>query len=187
MLVTVALLPVAAGAPVLWSEDTDPSTRDTVLAMEGASGTFDPADAVGADLGDPDAVIQRLAETLAAVRAFETKLDGELVIMADLQAALDQVEVLRDAADRDAVFKALAYQGFAVDRYFADTLATDDEATSWRAELEDQAVVRPWRDAVAVHPSREATPYDISEAPQRVAFNALRTRLNDALPGAVRA
>jgi hypothetical protein len=173
-LVVVGNLPPEARARIEAMDGTD--TVVTGLAFR----------ATGSDrTEDDDAAIAHLPETLAAVRPFELKLDGELVIMDDLEVAIADVQLLPNVDARGKLFEALVYQGFAVDRYFGGAL-DDDEATSWRAELDGTLVVRPWRDAAALEPEREVTPYEIAEAPQRVAYGTLRDAVRNALPGGVR-
>jgi hypothetical protein len=178
----------AFAAPVVWLDAPLGADEQAAAGLIGVDRSFTVA-TLAAERLDAEAVdtaYERLERTLQQVRAYETKLDGELIIMADLQAAIDTIPAVRDEKDREALFRALAYQGFAVDRYFADTLATDPEAGPWRVELADEPSVRPWVDAAALHPEREVTAYDISEAPQRVAFERVRARSTSALPGGVR-
>ncbi|MCA9566428.1 MAG: hypothetical protein KC656_01240 [Myxococcales bacterium] len=185
MLLTVVGIQTAASAPILWPGEPDPAQESRVFDLPDAGDRLERVDLRRLDLDTSGKAIEALSRALADVRAYETRLDGELVIMADLEAALGRVALLRDGKDRETVFRALAYQGFAVDRYFASALASDEAASPWRAPVDGRQVVRPWRDAVAVEPGREATAYDISEAPQRIAFNDLRRRLLDVLPAGV--
>jgi hypothetical protein len=105
-----------------------------------------------------------------------------VLILRDLDAPIAKVGALRDDADRSRLFQALVYQGFAANRLFGSTLATAPEATPYRTELDGEVWEKPWVDAVALEPQREATPYDIAEAPQRVAFEKLRAAVSSLLP-----
>lgn len=185
----ILVLGSALAADLVWLDAPSPSDRARVAALPGVTGERSPDALRGAATdvrpSDDDAY-RRLDETLVAVRAYESKLDGEVVIMDDLQTALDAITVVPEPSSRDVVFRALAYQGFAVQRYYADALGEDPSGEPWRAALGGEAAVRPWVDAVALIPDRDVTPYDIAEAPQRVAFGQVRTRVLDALPGGLR-
>lgn len=177
----------AFAAPVLWLGAPDPAQERQIFQLPGVDGRVQPIELLALPTDEPEAALVALEQTLADVAAFETRLDGELVIMADLEAALDRVTLVPDDAARALVFRAQAYQGFAVERFFAGGLATDDEAQPWRRDVGGRVVVRPWRDAVALDPNREATEAEIREAPQRVAFNDARQHLLGVLPCGVRA
>lgn len=179
-------LSTALAAPVVW---TAPPSAEQRAFVDAAGGDAEVSLA-GLHLRssapeDPAARLGVLAKTLEEVRSYETRLDGERIIMDDLQAALDRIEVLRSDDDRSQVFVALAYQGFAVHRFFGDTL-DGEEAAPWRASIQDTPVPTPWRDAVAIAPDREVTAYDIAEAPQRVAFGQTSSVVKGALPGGLR-
>lgn len=148
----------------------------TPLDLRAAATRWTPAD---------DEALRRLDGALIQARSYETQLDGELLILRDLAGPVAGVGALRDPADRARLFAALTYQGFAANRYFGDRLGTDEDAATWRSEVNGQVVERPWLDAIALDPSREATAYEIAEAPQRVAYNALRDRVTQALPATV--
>lgn len=188
-LATLAIVLPASAAEVVWLGVAPADQRERVEAMPDytgsvgawafrASGTaLSPAD---------DAAYARLASALEEVRPYELKLDGELVIMADLQVPIAAIDIVRTPDDRTALFRALAYQGFAVNRYFADALGSDDEAAPWRADVAGTLVEKPWRDAAALDPGREVTPYEIAEAPQRVAYEKVHETVGNALPGGLR-
>jgi hypothetical protein len=117
---------------------------------------------------------------------FESRLDGELVILAELDRPIRAIGLVRNAVERERLFAALAYQGFAADRYFGDQLGADPRAEAHRVVLEDgTAVPRAWAWAVALDPERVPTPYEIAEAPQRVRYNELRERIRARLPGLI--
>ncbi len=184
----VATLAAALAADVVWLEPPDEVQRATVLAaaggqeldlmaFRGAATRFGPAD---------ERALRDLSSALADVRSYETQLDGELLIMRDLEGPIADVGVVRDEADRSALFAALAYQGFAVDRFFGEQLSSATEAAAYRLDLNGLTVERPWADAVALEPDRQVSAYDIAEAPQRIAYAGARAVVNEVLPGSVR-
>ncbi|MCB9697958.1 MAG: hypothetical protein H6738_14360, partial [Alphaproteobacteria bacterium] len=186
----LSLLVVAAqGAEVVWLEPPTDAWRASVAALAKASGpALSPVDLRAAATrwtAADDEALRRVDAALAQARTYETQLDGELLILRDLEGPVTAVSALRDPADRGRLFAALAYQGFAANRYFGDQLGTDEAAAPWRSEVNGQPLERPWLDAIALAPSREATAYEIAEAPQRVAYNALRGRVTQALPATV--
>lgn len=177
----------ADAVEVVWLGPHGPDQAAWVAEQAGAQrAPLTPLDlrvAATAWSADDDAAYAALESALKEVRAFETRLDGELVIMRDLQRPIAAIGVVRDVRDRTRLHAALAYQGFAVDRYFEDTLATAPEAEPYRAWLGEQWVAKPWLDAVALAPDKDVTPYEIAEAPQRVAYNTVRDVARAALPG----
>ena len=180
MLFLVALH--ASAAEVVWLSPVDGEVAAAV--GEAAGATRPPLDAAGlrtaaaAWSAEDERAYEQLDSTLQRVREYEKQLDGERVIMADLDPQLAQVEVIRDEADRGRVFAALAYQGFAVERYFAETLGSDPDAERYRFDINTQWVVKPWMDAHAIEPTRPVSAYEIAEAPQRLAYSDA-TRLFD--------
>ena len=184
MLVTLSL---ALAADLVWLGPADDPQRAAVLAQAGGA-AVEPIDlraaATRATDADADA-IRAVSAALDAARAYETQLDGELVIMRDLQRPLDAVSLVRSDDDRDALFAALAYQGFAVDRYFGADLAASEEAAPYRVSRGGLAVEAPWVDAVAIDPARKISAYDIAEAPQRVAYAEVQKLVLEGLPASI--
>ncbi len=180
---------LAFGADVVWLEAPSDSLRARVAEAAGATrGDLAPIDLRSASTQwtpADDESLRRLEVALKDVRAYEARLDGELVILRDLAGPIAGVTALRDENDRDRLFAALAYQGFAANRYFDTGLPTDPEAAPFRVEFNGLVVERPWANAVALTPTREITPYDIAEAPQRVAFARVRDAVLQALPASV--
>jgi hypothetical protein len=179
----------ALAAEVVWLEPPSAQDAARVGARAGAlRGPLTPA-AFRAGLSDvtpADAVaIDAVAAALEQVRVFEAELDGELKILAGLDAPLAQVRLVRDAADREVLVRALLYQGFAVDRFWGDTLGSDDAAAPYRVRIEDRHVERPWLDAFALDPLRAVADADIGEQPQREAYDRLRETLAEALHATV--
>lgn len=125
-----------------------------------------------------DAAVAHLATELAAVGPLKDELDGELQIMRRLEGALAAVDLVR-AQDRDLAWRALVFQGYAVHRYFQDTLATDPAAAPWRQALGGtgtELVVAPWLRAIALDPERIPTAEELPDEPERVAYTELRAR-----------
>lgn len=116
-----------------------------------------------------------LAEELAAVRPLADVFDGELQIMVRLGAALSDVRAVR-AEDRDLLYSALAFQGFAVNRYFQDKLATDPAAAPYRVEVQGRMEIAPWVDAVALNQERLPALSDVGDQDTLLAFQELRAR-----------
>ncbi|MCB9779231.1 MAG: hypothetical protein H6742_11760 [Alphaproteobacteria bacterium] len=125
---------------------------------------------------DDAAAVQRLSDELQAVLPLKDEFDGELQIMRRLEAAIAAVDVIRPE-DRALVHRARLFQGYAVHRYFQDTLATDPAAASWRIELGGRTEVRAWVDAVAIDPDRSPEMADLPDEPQRLAYQETRARL----------
>ena len=179
----------ALAGEVVWFGEPTPAQRVAVAEQAAPQGpdltVFDLATGATA-FSDADlAALQGLEAALEEVRPYESRLDGELVIMRDLSRPIDGISVLRDEADRDVLFKALTYQGFAVDRYFMQALATDDAAAEYRLDVDGTVVERPWADAIALDSERTISAYDIAEAPQRVAFGEVQRELARALPASL--
>lgn len=125
-----------------------------------------------------DAAVEHLAQELALVGPLKDQLDGELQIMRRLEGALAAVDLVR-AQDRDLAWRALVFQGYAVHRYFQDTLATDPAAAPWRQALGGvggELAVAPWLRAIALDPERVPTAEELPDEPQRVAYTELRAR-----------
>lgn len=177
----------AHATEVVWTSPPSDADAARVGARAGAGGPpLQLADLRAAltRWSDADgAALRDLDTALADARPFERELDGELHILADLEGPVHRVGALRDEADRSVLYAALLYQGFAANRYFSDTLGTDPAAQAYREIVADAPVERPWVDAAALEPDRDATAYDIAETPQRVAYNFTRHRLGDAPRG----
>jgi hypothetical protein len=161
----------------------------TVLSLDEAFKLDDQADpemrVITRDMIAPDArwtaidehAMRNLGEELLDVRPLMHKFDGELEIMARLEAAGQNVHVLRDEEERRLMYVALAFEGFAVERYFQAELATDPSAEPYRTVVGDRIEVKAWVDAIALDPFREPTRLDISELPELEAFKQTRDRL----------
>jgi len=172
-----------AGGSLVQMDDRS-AALPTALADDGAWALLSRDDVFpNAGWSDADErAIQRLASELEAVKPLIHELDGEQVIMQRLEAAIRPVTTLRGASDRELLYAALAFQGFAVQRYFQDELATDPLAADWRVTL-GEARVRPWVAAAALAPATVPDETHIAEAPEREALEALRVYMA-ALPEA---
>lgn len=139
------------------------------------------------ELGEGDiAALDRLASEFEAVRPLADEFDGELAIMSRLLSATDGVTALRDGADRDLLYQALVFQGFAVARYFQGDLATDPAAAAYRAELNGVMVPKAWLDAAALDPARPVDDNLLTEEAERLAFDAARAQVQVAPTGTLR-
>ena len=170
-LILLSLLsgPGLAGGTAVWLDDVpDPLLTPDLHALTAAQ----VAPSVPWDTSDTRA-IAALEETLSAVRPLKDELDGEPQILYRLDAALGSVEVMRPE-DRETVYRALVFQGYAADRLFQDSLADDPAAAAYRTALGDRPSVRAWVDAVAMAPDRTPTAEEIPDEPQRLAYLELR-------------
>ena len=177
----------AEAAEVVWLDATPHADLPRLAEQVGATRPpLDPLSlrAAATDPGPADAAAwEALRAALRDVRTWETRLDGELIIMRDLARPIAGVTLLRSEAERGELFTALAYQGFAVDRFFVDTLATDTRAAPYRFTSPDGPVwPAPWVDAVALEPERQPSPYEIAEAPQRARYADDREAVRSLLP-----
>lgn len=182
----VALLASSAWAlDLVWVGPVPPDAAE-IAARVGASPTARTRLDLRAALEPAESdALSGLERALEEARPFESRLDGELTILQLVESAVQGVHILHNEAEATALFRALAYQGFAANRYFGGAFPTDPEAEPWRASLASGAVERPWLDAVGLAPDREATAYEIAEAPQRVAFNLARRRILEVAPSVV--
>ncbi|MCO4743614.1 MAG: hypothetical protein KC912_02420 [Proteobacteria bacterium] len=187
-LITAAALlamsgPALAG-DVLFLDEPTAELRARVLAAEsGLALTMDDLQPAGAGWAQADEdALSALAASLTDARTYETRLDGELVIMQQLALPAEKVTVLRNEEDRRALFAALAYQGFAVDRFFEEDIATDDRATDFRETIDARVVASPWANAVAIEPDQAVTPYEIADANGRARYEETRAHIRTALP-----
>jgi len=180
----------AGAAEVVWLETPDDELRAFVAERAGATQRalvpLDLRAAGSAWTPADDEAYKRLEVALKEARTYETKLDGELLIMRDLAEPIAGITIVRDEADRTRLYAALAYQGFAVNRYYGSDLPEDADASAYRVDINGVVVESPWADAIALNPDREVSPYDIAEAPQRVAYSGVQKVLLGALPASVK-
>ena len=179
----------AFAADVVWLGPHEATDEAALIATLGEQVTaLEPLDlraAATRETEADEAALTAVSSVLRDVRQYETRLDGELLIMADLEAPISSVGLLRSPEDLEVLFGALAYQGFAVDRFFASTLSEDERAAPYRTTVEGNTWVRPWADAAALAPQREMTAYEVAEAPQRIAYGTVREGVTRLLPAAI--
>ena len=184
-----AFLLTAHAGELFWLDDAPTPAEVAQLAVLTGDTSSAQAPIALRAAGTDDAAAEAnawaaLATALRDVRPFETRLDGELVIQRELERPIQGIQVLRSDADRERLFAALAYQGFAVDRFFDDTLGQDDRAEPYRVpSATGAALPRPWVDAVALEPDRNPTPYEIAEAPQRARYAVVQGAAKKLIPG----
>lgn len=118
-----------------------------------------------------DYAIAALRTELAAVRPLINEFDGELQIMARLQKATADVHLLRSTAERDLLWEALVFQGFAVDRYFQDKLGLETAAKPYRTGDLATARVSAWIDASALLGAQAPSTTLLPEADQRIGYD----------------
>jgi hypothetical protein len=176
------LVAAAYATDVVWIGTPSQEDAARVQAAAGTSGPpltpqqfVDAATAAGP--ADDEAYLA-LEKTIERVRTLEDRLDGELIIMHDLEAAVSAIPIVRNDRDRDRVYAALTYEGFAVNRYFADDLATEEAAAPYRHVFGKAVLVAAWVDAAAMAPEREVSAYEIAQAPHRAAFREVQTQLS---------
>lgn len=159
-----------AGSAVWLSGAPDPAATPGLAAIAAE------AAAPSEPWTDADArAIAFLGEELQAVRPLADVFDGELQIMVRLQSALAEIHAIRPE-DRDLVYSAMAFEGFAVQRYFQDKLATDPGAEQYRVQIQGRWEVAPWVDAVALNPERLPSTQDVADNTVLLAFQELRAR-----------
>jgi hypothetical protein len=164
------------------------------------SGTPDPSFTPGYTLATPEDVAPDMAWSVAdsrAVEALRSELratlplkdvfDGELQIMRRLQSAVADVHAIRPE-DREVLWEALLFEGYAVHRYFQSGIATEAAAAPYRVELGDGAAgggakpggptveIAAWLDAVALDPDRIPTTAEIPDQAELLAFQEARAR-----------
>ncbi|MCP4806644.1 MAG: hypothetical protein GY913_29210 [Proteobacteria bacterium] len=173
MILLAGLAQAADGGTVIWlGLEPDPTLipQATSLDVEALS----PKQDFGPD---DEAAIAELRTELEAVRPLVDEFDGELAIMSRLDAAISDVHVLRSDADRELLYDALIFQGFAVHRYFQDQLPTDPGAAPYRTELNGLVTVGAWVDAVALDPDRNPSEAVLPDDAQKVAFDEARAQI----------
>ena len=146
----------AMAAPItVWLQDDAPDDKAVDKADLQTGGTthlwnvdlrYPPAPATDADA-------QAVGVLDSVVEAGLDRWDGfevELGIVADIQAAVDGIDLLRGDIEREDLVDALIFQGTALTRYYGvDGLAADADATG-RFEHEGAVLPRPWVDAYAI-------------------------------------
>ncbi|MCB9792180.1 MAG: hypothetical protein H6741_05590 [Alphaproteobacteria bacterium] len=138
--------------------------------------------------------IGKMSKTQRAGQERWEQFEVELGIARDLEVAIEPIEVLRDAADRDALIQSLLWQAAAVNLAFKpEDFAAAPEASAFRVDLGGGLVVnRPLLDAYALDPTRIYTKGELPEADSFAKLEALAgalqsmpkaTLVTGALPG----
>jgi hypothetical protein len=180
MIVFLVAPALASGTAVWLSGTPDPSAvpSATLLTPEAA--------APGAEWTERDQrALDQLKAELAAALPLLDVYDGELQIMRRLESAVSDVRVVRPE-DRDLLYRALVFQGLATFRYFPGTIGSDNSAAAYRSEIDGQAEIRAWVDAVALDPDRVPDEATLPDADARFAFQEARARLSLTAPAIVR-
>jgi hypothetical protein len=120
---------------------------------------------------DGPASVAALRKELEAVRPLVDQFDGELQIMARLEKATTDVHELRSPEDRDLLWNALLFEGFAADRYFQDKLGVEPGAAPYRVGEGSAARVAPWMAACALLGVPAPTASQLPEPSQRIAYD----------------
>jgi hypothetical protein len=180
MLMLSAALAQDSGQVLYLGMEPDPTMLSQLVVVE--VGDLTPDQSV---TSEDVAALENLASELEGVRPLVDEFDGELAIMSRLDAAIKEVHVVRDEADRELLYKALVFQGFAVHRYFQDTLADDPAAEPYRTSLNGQVAVKAWVDAVALAPQRNPDAEDIPEEAGQLAFDEAAAQIRLAPRGAI--
>lgn len=181
----LALVNVALAARVYWTAPPSPADQDALArTLPGVPAQPLTALYAGATPApDPGPALETLRRELDAVRPLLGQFDGELQVMARLKKATDDVPGLRTPDDADLLRRALLLEGFAVSRYFQDTVASDPGAAPYRLGTGEAALITAWVDAVSLAPETDPDPAEIPEPAQRIAFDGVRAR-TQAMPSA---
>lgn len=163
----------AFAARVYWT--TPPTAADlaaTERALPGASAaTFAELGGLAPLAEVEGGALGALRSELDATRPLVDQFDGELEIMARLAKATADVGLLRTEADRKLLFDALAFEGYAVHRYFQDRLGTEAAAAAFRVGTGSAAQVRPWLDAAALLDAPPLSPELVPDQAERLAYD----------------
>lgn len=100
--------------------------------------------------------------------------DGELQIMARLEKSISDVHLVRSEAERDTVWRAMLLQGFAVQRYFQDRLATDPTAAAYRTGSGAGVGVAAWMDAAAIVGAPVPTAADLPDPTAVTSYDSVQ-------------
>ena len=169
----VQTVQASEGGSVVWlGVEPDPTLlpQATTVSLDELS----PDQAVS----DEDrAAVALLRQELEDVGPLVDEFDGELAIMSRLDAAVRDVHVLESDGDRELLYDALVFQGFAVHRYFQDQLATDPAAEPYRIDVNGTVTVKAWVDAVALDPDADPSPGMLPDEAQAVAFDEARAQI----------
>lgn len=175
MSLSLLLVPGALADLVYWTTPPDPVSvaaveRTLPRARQTALATL----VTGGAQQDGSAAIEALRRELTQVRPLFEVFDGELQIMARLRKASDDVQRLRDDADRALLWEALVVEGAAVHRYFQDKLGVEAAGAPYRQGDGADAKVGAWMDAAALILTPTPDEKLLPEASQRLAYDAVQ-------------
>ena len=175
LLFASALAAAPTGAPALvgWMLPAPPAAEWTKLA-ERETGpadhrswpdiTLSPEPVTSADETRTGALATVFKDGSARWEEFES----ESGVARALAAAVEPIEVLSGAIERDALIAALLWEGAGITRSYPEGLFSSLQDTSaFRVTIAGKSVVRPWLDAIALDPKRV---YARAEFPDGQAF-----------------
>lgn len=168
----ILLVGTALADRVLWISPPDAASEAAVSrTLPGA--VSQPIDTLvsGDTSGVKRDAIATLRRELDEARPLAKEFDGELQIMARLRKATEDVDLLQDPSERDLLTKALLFEGYAVHRYFQDRLGAEAAAEPYRVGTGADAQVSAWLDACALFGARPATPEDLPEEAEQLAWD----------------
>lgn len=170
---------------VLWASPPDPASEAAVArTLPGSTSAPLGSLVTGGTAPLKLDSIEVLRSELAQVRPLVQEFDGELQIMARLEKATNDIDLLRTPEERNLLQRALLFEGFAVHRYFQDKVGTEAGAAPYRTGSGADAWITSWLDAcslLAVNPT--PSDEDLPEAAQRLAYDNARAHCS-AMPSA---
>ncbi len=180
-----------APAVIVWAEAALPPPEvQTKAARLTAGGThfawgdiaYVPSDRTQDDRMRIDAV-QTAAD---AARKRWDEFDVELGIAQALRATLENVTLVKDESDRNALVQGLVLESTAVMRAFPDSkFATIEAAAPFRVVVGDMVVSRPLADLVALDPDRAWTREELGDGQILVRIQQYREALKNLTTGTV--
>ncbi len=183
MLLVSLLSSPAEAARVYWVGEPDDANRAAIArTVEGA--TTAPFAAIVPVVPATD-TMGLLGEEVAACKSLFDVFDGELQVMARLQKATSDVQVLRSDADRQLLSRAWMMQGYAVQRYFQDQVGSEKAAGPYRTGAGRDAVITAWANAAGLYGAAAPSPGDLPDAPARLAFDAVQASVKGSPSGTV--
>jgi hypothetical protein len=186
----LALLPLAlaaepgmAPAVVVWAQDAVPD-EETRRKAERSTGPAkhlawgDVAVDVAPFSSEDEARLAALKQATASARGKWDQFDVELGIARELDAATDNLQVVRDEADRKLLIDALLLQGSATLRAVPESrFSAADELASLRSQVGAKTVAQALVDAAALDPERTWTRADVPDGQTLAKLQALQEDL----------
>lgn len=169
LLLSMFAVNLAHAGVVVWLDQDMPDDRIQKRANVRTGGTrhvagwdvmFPPMPAADAD----QAAIEALADTISDGKRRWNEFEVEYGIAQAVEAALDDVDVIRSERDLAEIVEALLFQGAAVQVAFEPEEFRDGErAEPFRIDRTGGAANRPWGDALALYPERDPLPSDVAD------------------------